>query len=171
MPHDVAVSVSLLFSAPRQSSRPPPSLILTNPPRSFRFTPRLRLCSPLGRPSRGALPCLYCCFPGCGPVFRTLSLLSSSPLWPWSSSLSPPLRAAIMLCPHFSLPLRRFSPLLPSGPFGRLSCPARPFPRPRSPILPLGTKMLAIGRAGFFCAGQWRAGPHLAGRAQAGPSP
>ena len=170
----MATLSAVLFSPPPppRSFRPPPSLIPPNPPRSYRSTPRSRRHSPPGRPFRGALPCLCRCLPRIlGPVSRAPSLPSSSHVRSSSSSLYLPLRAAFLLLPHSSLPLRLVPPLPPSGPCGRSPCPSRPFPRPWPPISPIGMKILAIGRMGYLRAGWWRAGPRLARRTQVGPSP
>ena len=146
--------------------RPPPcllplplSLIPLIPSCSYRSTPRSCCCSPPGLlPSRGALSCCRHCLPGpsaaSGPVLRAPDLPLSSSLQPSSSSEYPSCCAAALFRPRYSLLLQRLSPLPPLGTCGHLPLPARPFSRPRPPISPIGTKMLAIGRAGLWRSGR-----------------
>ena len=161
-------------SPPRSSLPPPPSPIPPIPPIPCRSTPHSCLCSPSDRPpSGGTLPLCRRCLPGPGvftsPVLRTPALPSSSSC-PSSSSSSPTRRASTLFRSGYSLLLGRFSPRRPSGPFGRLPSPVCPFPWAQPPILLVGTKMSAIGRAGLWHACCWRADPCRAGRALEGPS-
>ena len=140
----------------------------------LRSTPRSRLRSPPGRPLlRGALSCCRRCSPVCGrvPIFHVTSPPLSSSSRQSSSTPFPPLHGATPFRPCSSLLLQRFSPLTPLGSCGRSSCPTLPFPRPRPPISPIGTKMLAIRRAGLWHAGRWQAGPCLTGSSLAVSSP
>ena len=161
---------------PPRLLHPPPPLIPPILPCSRRSTPRSCRCYPPGRPPlRGALPRRRHCLPDTGaassPVLCAPAPPSPSSSRPSSSSPSPSRRKAALVCPRSYLLLRSFSPLPHLGPCGRLSHPARPFYRHQLPISPVGTKMLAIGRAGLLHAGRWQAGPRLAGRDRAVPPP
>ena len=120
-------------------------------------------------PLRNTLPLILCFLPH-HVVPVSLSPGLSSPPSPSSSSPTPARRSSSLLC-SCSYPLlwRSPPPRRPSGSCGRSPRPVRPFPRPRPPILPVRTNMLAMGRAGLRHAGRWQADPRRTGSALGGP--
>ena len=151
---------------PPSASRPPPSLCPTLRC-SQRSTTRCRSPYPLSG-SHIDPPCLRCCLPGhSGPCDHAPP---PSPSFPSRSSPVPSIlrRAALPKRPCSGLPAMFFPSPPPADPCGCLLLHSHSCPRPWQPILPVRTKMSAIGRAGLLHVGWWRAGPCPVGKAPVG---
>ena len=97
-------------------------------------------------------------------VFISAVILFSSPI---ASLIYPSL--SLFLSSGMSHPPRQ--PLVSCSCSPRPARPARPFPQPQPPVLPVRTKMSAIGRSGLEHVGQWLADPRHAVSSLAGLLP
>ena len=145
IPCSIAVCVLLFHPAP---STVLASSSIYDPPIPRHSTRRFHLHSHLcPLPPRSTPLLLWHCLPGgCGPGPIIRAPGPSSPSPPLSSESLPLDRHSSSFLRHFSSPLLwHLPPCHPLGSCSRLPRPARPLPQPWPSILPVRTKMSAIG--------------------------